>query len=89
VLHACPRAMIADSGEALPNQPPKPYTNRAQRAEKGNKLPESACYDFVAALQITAWKKEIRHAGTGQPPSPCLSLMNCITRAGGTRNSSL
>jgi hypothetical protein len=71
VLHACPRDMIADSGEALPNQPTKPYTNRAHRAQKGSKRSEFACYDSFIAFRIAASKAEIRHAGTDQPLSPC------------------
>ena len=58
MLHACPRAMIADSGEVLPNQPPKPYTNRTQTAEKGTGRAGTACYDFARALQLNTSKAE-------------------------------
>jgi len=71
VLHACPRDMIADSGELLPNQPAKPDTNRAHRAQKGSKRLEFACYDSAIAFRITATKAEMINAGADQPLNPC------------------
>jgi len=73
MLPGCPRDMIADSGEALPNRSLKPDTNRAHWGENGSETPEAACYDFVRAFQFTTSTKEIRHAGADQPPSPCPS----------------